>query len=70
MQFVLVVHGQVVAELHGVVAGPLAARLADTAGRGAQVGTGAAEIETGLGEFLEGGFELVGGGAEKNHVSG
>ena len=70
MQFVLVVHGHVVAQLHGVVARPLAARHAHAAGGCAQVGTGPAQIEAGVRQILEGGLELVGGGAQQNDVAG
>src|SRR5208337_3887572 len=70
MQFVLVVHGEVVAEFHGVVAGPLAARLADTTGGGTHVGPGPAEVETSVSELLEGRLELVIGGTQKDQVSG
>ena len=44
MQFVLVVLGQLIAQVLGVVAGPFAAGLADTTGRGAQVGAGSAQV--------------------------
>jgi len=71
VQLVLVVVGQGVADVLGVVAGEFAARLAQTVGRGAQVAAGAAEVRVELvGQVIEDLFELRGDGAQHDHVAG
>lgn len=70
MHLVLIGHGDIVACAHCVVAGPLAARLSDAAGRSAHGRAGSAEIETGSGQLFERRFQLVGLGTEKYDVAG
>ena len=70
VQLVLEVHGDVVAGVHGVVAGPLAARLAAAAAGGAHVRAGAAQVEAELGELGEDGLERLGAAAQQYHVAG
>ena len=70
MHLVLIGHGQVVAQLHRVIAGPFAAGHADAAGRRAERRSGTAQIEPGMRQLLECRFEFSGAGAQQNEVAG
>ena len=71
MQLVLIGHGNIIASGLGIVAAPLAAGLADTAGRCPEVAAGAAEVHFKvMGCFPEDLFKLRGRGAEQYHVTG
>ena len=71
MQFVLVVHGELVAGVLRVVAGVFAAALAKAGGRRTEVGTGTAEVDVELvGEIVEDFFKLRGLGADEHDVAG
>jgi hypothetical protein len=69
VHLVLMLVRQVVAQLHGIEAGPFAARLAHATGGGAHGRTRPAQVETGRRQFLEGGFQFVGFGSEENDVA-
>ncbi len=71
VQLVLVVIGHLVAEVLGVVAGPLAARGPDAVRGGTQIGARAAEVLVVLmGELEEDLLELIRAGAEEDDVAG
>ena len=71
MQLILIVHGELVANVLRVVAGVFAAALAHTGGGGTQVGTGTAEVDVQfMGEIVEDFFELRGLRADEHDVAG
>ena len=70
MQVELELLGELIADFHGVVAGPFAAGLTQAAGGGAHGGTGAADVPTLGGQFLKAGFQFFGAGAQEDEVAG
>jgi len=71
VQFVLIVHGQLVAHVLRVVAGIFTARLAKAGFRRTQVGAGTTQVDVHLvGQFVEDFFQLGGLGAEQHDVAG
>ena len=71
VQFVLVVLGQLVAHVLGVVAGIFAAGLTEAGFGGTQVGAGTTEVDVQLvGQVVEDFFQLRGLGAQEHDVTG
>jgi len=71
MDLVLIMHGQGVADILGVIAGPFTTGLAKTTGRRPQVGTGTTEILAQImGQIPEQGLKVFGAGSQQNHVTG
>ena len=70
MHFVLEMLGQLVREVHGVVAGPLAAGLPHAATGRPHVRTRSAQVEVVLGQLREDGLELARDGAQEHDVAG
>ena len=71
VQFVLVVLGQLVAHVLGVVAGIFAAGLTEAGFGGTQVGAGTTEVDVQLvGQVVEDLFQLRGLGAQEHDVTG
>ena len=71
VDLVLVPLGQSVAGLLSIVAGPLAAGITQTAGRGTQVGAGTAQVLLQVvGQVPEQGLEVLGAGTDEDHVAG
>jgi hypothetical protein len=70
VKLVLEVVGELVVEFHGVIAGPLAARGAEAAGRRPHRGAGTAEVPAAGSDFREEGLEGLCPAAEHDHVTG
>ena len=71
MDLVLIMHGQAMAKILGVITTPLTTGPAKTAGRGTQVRTGTAKILIQIvGQIIEQGLKVRGGGAKQNQIAG